>query len=857
MANRLYIYSAQKLQTKKVHEMVVEANYELPLYFYPLFVSNVQIKNSSIFASTAQGIAFFEQFYNFIQTHADALIADLSTWQEKRQKMSAELAHVAEQPWLMLEMSDVFQMSDTSPKQQAQEQLELLHQINGIIQDAIDANNPDLLDQLVSIRSIYASFSSFISFKEYFNYESYEYGWQYFEAQYRTDSTHESSLPTEFEQDGKFGLKNIQGEIITPPDYDSLYAFDEITKLIVAEKAGKFCFLNSSGKVEFNQYFDDLYDFFEGDIPAKQVAIASADGQFGLINRKGQWVVPPSWDDMRGLYNRVGLISVKKGEVWGVIDEKGMLIQAPQYPYKLTPNEEYNTRYYTCGPDDEPPVLFLSLNWQPFEMAPHEKVNPISNTGHLLVSFAEGKAARHGLRSKDGEVILETIYHELSYEYEIKAYRAKLDKKWGIFHPNSGWLLPCEYDSLNSVYGMLGSATGEVSGQLLIARKGRQYGVYNTKKQTWVMPCSFSKITPYAKNVLGVAHSQPPEEVGIWVHNASTGLPLAGPYQSLSDCAGQLDFSAILAFTHNQVFSVGQTGLIKPLTDAQADGLVNRLPSESVGEYYFTHQQAALIKNTFSKSKRAEAWCDEAYELEKRGQYQRAVDLYVIAGQAGNSNGYVNAGYLFESRPELDNPALARHYYELAIQAGNAMGMNNLANQYRYGTGGEQNMKKALELFHEAEAKNNLRAASNLADIYYHDEKLKDHAQALKYYLKAYREFPNPLEIGYLYDTLLKDYASAHKYYEISAKKGQGYAYNRIGLMWEKGELGNVNLQKAQDYYQKAMKAEYSDAYAGLNLAELIIKTDPIAAKAAWQFAMDHEDVVEGLLEFGQQQGWV
>jgi hypothetical protein len=75
--------------------------------------------------------------------------------------------------------------------------------------------------------------------------------------------------------------------------------------------------------------------------------------------------------------------------------------------------------------------------------------------------------------------------------------------------------------------------------------------------------------------------------------------------------------------------------------------------------------------------------------------------------------------------------------------------------------------------------------------------------------------------------------------------------------MWEEGLLGNVNLKKAQDYYQKAMKAEDSEAYAGLNLAKLLIASDTIAAKTAWQFAMDHEKVVEGLAEFGQAQGWL
>jgi TPR repeat protein len=840
MAHRLYIYTDQ--------ETLVEAKYELPLFFYPLFIGNPAVKKNSIYATATEGVAFFEQLYNFIEAHADTLITDLNQWQEVRPKLSAEFARIAQSPSLMLEMSDVFNMSDTPHKVQAEEQLELIHRYNSIIQDAIEADNPALLDQLVEYRQ-----TGYADFKSYLNSEYYSYGWQFCEAQWRKV---ESALPIEFEENGKFGLKNAAGDIIAPAKYDSLYAFAENTGLCVAEIEGQFCYLTQQGKVEFGQMFDDCYDFFDAHEPEKQIAIAKTNGQYGLINRQGEWVVPPAWDDMRGLFDRGELIAYKKGELWGVMDEAGNIIQAPQYPYKPLPNNEYSTSYYTCSPDDGEPVLYLSLNWKPFEFKKNTTFGAPDSSNHVRTALGEGKNARYGLMNKDAETVLECIYADLEYEYDLHVYRVKQDKKWGIFHPTNGWLLPCEYDGLNTILSILYSVAGKAHHSLLIARKGRQYGVYDSLKQTWLLPCTFGKITAYVKNVFGVTHLQPPEEAGIWVHNASTGQRLAGPYQSLSDIAGNLEFAAVIAFTHNQVFTVGQTGLVKPLTESQADSLEIRLPNDLLGEHYFTHAQATLIKNAFSPRKKADAIEAEAYALEQQGQYQRAYDLYVRAGQAGNSNGYVNAGYLVESQPELENPPLARHYYELAAQADNSMGINNLGNCYRHGIGGEQNMQKALQLFQESEAKNNLRAASNLADIYYHDEQLKDHAQALKYYLKAYREFPYPLEIGYLYDTLLKDYSSAHKYYEISAKQGQGYAYNRIGAMWQNGELGKINLTKAQSYYQKAISAEHPEAYAGLNLAKLIVTTNPTAAKAAWQFAMDHEDIVEGLLEFGQEQGW-
>lgn len=836
MAHRLYIYTD--------NDTLVEANYELPLFFFPLFISKPKIKQNCIYALTTEGVAFFEQFYNFIQSHADKLITDLNLWQKIRPKMSAELARIAQETWLMLEMSDVFNMSDKPHKVQAKEQLELLQYYNSIIQDAIEADNPALLNLIVD----YSNTAD--DFKSYLNYEHSSYGWAFFEAQ--SSEEDESRFPIEFEENGKFGLKNTSGNIIAPAKYDNLYAFEEHTELCVAEVDGQSCYLTTQGEVEFGQMFDDCFDFFNLYEPEKQIAIAKTNGQYGLINRKGEWVAPPAWDDMHNLYHHGELIAYKKGELWGVMDGAGKIIQAPQYPYKPLPNYNYGTSYYTCSPDEGEPVLFLSLNWKPFEFKKYTAIGALDGSNHLRTALGKGKNARYGLINKDAETVLECIYTDLEYDDDLLIYRIKRDKKWGIFHPTNGWILPCEYDKLTSVLSILFSNTTDAQRPLLIVQKRPLYGVFDSSKQTWILPCTFGEIDVYDKNVFGVKHVEPREEAGFWVHDGNTGQPLAGPYHSLVNIESSAEFSGVIVFTRQQVFTVEQSGLVKPLTEAQADSLAEIVQSN----YMFNKAQAVLIKNAFSKIKRAEEIKAEGDILAQQGQYQRAYDLYVRAGQVGDSNGYVHAGYLVGTRPELENPPLARHYYELAAQANNSMGIWNLANYYQHGIGGEQNMQKALQLYHESEEKDCLRAASNLADIYYHDEQLKDHAQALKYYLKAYCDSPYPLEIGYLYETLLKDYSSAYKYFQISGKQGQGYAYNRIGIMWELGLLGKINLTKAQDYYQKAISAEYSEAYAGLNLAKLLINTNSTAAKAAWQFALDHEDIVEGLLEFGQEQGW-
>ncbi len=858
MSHRLYIYSAEQKNADSAVDTIIEAKYELPLCFYPLFVKNAKCVSCDIFADAPAGVEFFEQFYDFLDSHAAALGIDKKTWKATRKKISAEFENVAAKNWLYLEMSDVFNMSEQPHKLQAEAMLTKIQLGLEVIQNAMNANNPLILDQLVEYHA-----TGFTDFKAYLNYENYEYGWTFFNAQYEVDNG--TNFPEIFQEGEKYGIKNAKGKIITPVEYDNIFYFSEYSKLCVAEKNKKFVYLNTKGEKEFDAEFDDLFDFFDNYEPKNQIAIAKLGEKYGLINRKGNWVVEPVWDDLTAIYDRGQLIAAKKGDVWGVIDEAGKVIVEPSLPFAPNPNDEHSTSYYTCAPEEGEPVLYLSLKWKPFRFENNEKTESIHARDDIKTVLGEGKETRYGLMNQNTETLLETVYNEIEPDYYYKGYTVRQDKKWGYFHPKNGWILPCEFDKLESVRGIFGHSVDSFTCEILIARKGKQYGAFDFKKLTWLIDCVHGKIIPYANNILGVTHNAPPHEAGVWAHSASTGAALAGPFESLNDLLNniyhrenELDFAAVLAFTHDAVFTVSKTGLVKPLTERGADSLLSYMPhEEEYGEAYFSFAQGDLIKKYFSDKLKSDYQLDDANELEKKGQYKQAVALYLQAAKDGNIGGYTNAGYLLASQPEIEDLTRARQYYQLAADAGEPQGMNNLGCCYRDGDGGSQDITKAIALFKQADEKYNMMATQNLAQIYYDDGPLQDHAQALKYFLKCYREYPRPLEVGYMYDNLLQDYTSALKYYQLAGRDGSGYALNRVGEMWQEGLLGKADAKKAQESYEKAIKAEFPEAYAGLNLAKLLINTNPTAAKAAWQFAVDHEDVVEGLTAFGQVQSWL
>lgn len=56
------------------------------------------------------------------------------------------------------------------------------------------------------------------------------------------------------------------------------------------------------------------------------------------------------------------------------------------------------------------------------------------------------------------------------------------------------------------------------------------------------------------------------------------------------------------------------------------------------------------------------------------------------------------------------------------------------------------------------------------------------------------------------------DYTQAKKWYEVSAERGEGYAEQRLGEMYESGLGVDVNLSKAVHYYERAHKRGVEDA---------------------------------------------
>lgn len=151
-------------------------------------------------------------------------------------------------------------------------------------------------------------------------------------------SVPENDSLTVYAIENKRGFLNVKnGEIIINADsnnYSNAWVFSEGLAAVV--RNGKIGFINAKNEIviPFKYcYFDkyNAYDFgylFHNDC----CVITNEKGKFGLINKKGEWILNPIYDKILPLHENGYRLVVNK-EKYGVIDSNNNIVYPTEYDY--------------------------------------------------------------------------------------------------------------------------------------------------------------------------------------------------------------------------------------------------------------------------------------------------------------------------------------------------------------------------------------------------------------------------------------------------------------------------------------------------------------------------------------------
>lgn len=125
-----------------------------------------------------------------------------------------------------------------------------------------------------------------------------------------------------FEKEGKRGFYNLNtNKVLVPATYTHAWFFSE--GLAAVEKDGKIGFINMKGAVVIpHQFVHRTNDHPNIAFEDGRCVMANGNGQMGVIDRKGEWVVKPQYDKVdlteSGIFGTTSnskLLLSKKGEV--------------------------------------------------------------------------------------------------------------------------------------------------------------------------------------------------------------------------------------------------------------------------------------------------------------------------------------------------------------------------------------------------------------------------------------------------------------------------------------------------------------------------------------------------------------
>jgi len=115
-------------------------------------------------------------------------------------------------------------------------------------------------------------------------------------------------------RDGKWGFVDKSGEWIIQPEYESVGSFSE-GLAPVKNTSGDWIFIDKEGKVVLSSYKKPL-SFSEG----LAAACKPKNDTYGYIDRSGNWIIKPQFDNAYSFADGVALVK-KKGK-WGIIKLK-------------------------------------------------------------------------------------------------------------------------------------------------------------------------------------------------------------------------------------------------------------------------------------------------------------------------------------------------------------------------------------------------------------------------------------------------------------------------------------------------------------------------------------------------------
>jgi len=831
MSHRVYLYNTSEPDTYNEQSIeMMEWGYELSILLHPLLVSDGRIiavgsfdvhlsfnpeepeDSPVLFYHAAAGIENFKRFYNFIEKYQDELITHIEAFQLAKERLFGYLDGL-DQPYFLLNASDVFNMSDETHGDQAQEWLENIRYNNAIITNAMDTD--DFTQLKLSLFSEFTG-QGFTDFKELLNYEGFDYGWAMIDHPEPEDAEI-------FEENGLKGLKDGAGKILIAPVYEHIYDFS-YDDIAVVSTGGQFGYVNKSGQEIIKPQFDDAFDF-EGDY----AAVVKAE-QYGLIDKKGLVVVDFQYQDLTDILSDGRYFTARLNDKWGVIDIKNTILIPFEHEESIT-SDDYGSTFIIPVPDKETKLIFTNRFVLLTEGDPHFVNSFNIPEESYLYELIKSENTTENLLYNDQAQLLIGGYEKIK-ENLYTIFILKKQKKQGLINYKGELLLDFIYDKIEKLdlvlneqiqllYPAIPDEAKDEYCTFLKIRKGKKYGIYfsvgNFNQQ--ITELHYDQINVLNQTTLAV------QQNGLWgMINPFGKSQSAVIYDFIISSDDHED--SCYAYKDNKVYLINQD----TITDADPQILQEYIDSNSAYEYYYFNadkatQLQAFVNKDLPPGDSLYNQAKALWATAKKADIAKAVSLFQEAVALNHAYAMNDLALIYEDAddlyPEYKNEEASFQLFLSSAKAGSVVGMYNTGLCYSAGMGIPPDELQMCYWYTQAFEAGYQPAAFKLGTYYYDvmPRTPENYELALKYYLIAEKEDENVnVELGWLYNHL-GDTVKALSYLVKAAADNESYAHWQLGTYAQDGIEMKVNIPLAIDRYKKAAELGYEEA--NLNLYEV------------------------------------
>lgn len=286
----------------------------------------------------------------------------------------------------------------------------------------------------------------------------------------------------------KWGVIDQTGKIIIEPTYTEMITIpDSKTDLFIilydvdyTNNTYKTKVLNSKNKEKFTQYdlveaienidYNNILWFEEGVLKVKKGNL------YGLIDYSGNEILKAEYSSIEALPGIKNSILIKKDEQIGLCDNKGNIIITPQYKEIKSIGDDYKNGYIVINNENKYGIIdftkkvILETNYDDIKQVSSNNIHIVKENGKLKAINNEKetllenkfddvkqinnnyvtfiKSNKYGVIDISGEIKIDAQYEDLQYAFN-DCYIAKKSGKYGIINISNETLLPFEYSNIS------------------------------------------------------------------------------------------------------------------------------------------------------------------------------------------------------------------------------------------------------------------------------------------------------------------------------------------------------------------------------------------------------------------------